>query len=241
MMIKSQVLADFIMEWTEVQMPPTVIDQECWTMYFDGLLMKKGTGTGLVFVSPLEVCMRYMLVVNQVMKESSCHDTKMAAYCQEVQWLEDKFDSLELNHVPRRLNEAADTLTKAASGLDWAEDGPSDLALRADPSTVLFDPEVMELEEDPAAEPDPSDNWRMPYLDYLLHDTLPTDKTEARQLAHCAKSFILVEGELYRRSHTRILQPCIPGEQGRLLLSDIHGGVCGLHAAPRTLVRNTFR
>ena len=26
--IKSQVLADFIAEWTEVQMPPAVIDQE---------------------------------------------------------------------------------------------------------------------------------------------------------------------------------------------------------------------
>ena len=28
MAIKSQVLADFIVEWTEVQMPPAVIDQE---------------------------------------------------------------------------------------------------------------------------------------------------------------------------------------------------------------------
>ena len=26
--IKSQVLADFIAEWTEVQMPPSVVDQE---------------------------------------------------------------------------------------------------------------------------------------------------------------------------------------------------------------------
>ena len=26
--IKSQVLADFIAEWTEVQMPPVVVDQE---------------------------------------------------------------------------------------------------------------------------------------------------------------------------------------------------------------------
>ena len=56
------------------------------------------------------------LVVNQVMKESSCHDTKMAAYYREVQWLEDKFDSLELNHIPRRLNEVADALAKAVSG-----------------------------------------------------------------------------------------------------------------------------
>ena len=28
MAIKSQVLADFIAEWTEVQTPPTVVDQE---------------------------------------------------------------------------------------------------------------------------------------------------------------------------------------------------------------------
>jgi ribonuclease HI len=30
-------------------------------MYFDGSLMKKGAGAGLVFVSPLGVCMRYMV------------------------------------------------------------------------------------------------------------------------------------------------------------------------------------
>ena len=30
--IKSQVLADFIVEWTEVQMPTAVINQDYWTM-----------------------------------------------------------------------------------------------------------------------------------------------------------------------------------------------------------------
>jgi hypothetical protein len=59
--IKSQVLADFIIEWTEVQMPSAVVDQEYWTMYFDGSLMKKGTGAGLVFASPLGIHMRYMV------------------------------------------------------------------------------------------------------------------------------------------------------------------------------------
>ena len=80
----------------------------------------------------------------------------------------------------------------------------------------------------------------MLYLDYLLCDTLPTDKTEALWLACCAKSFILVEGELYKQSHTEILQLCIPTKQGKLLLSDIHGGVCGHHATSRTLVGNAF-
>ena len=33
-------------------------------MYFDGSLMKKGTDVGLVFVSPLEVRMRYMVRIH---------------------------------------------------------------------------------------------------------------------------------------------------------------------------------
>ena len=33
-------------------------------MYFDGSLMKKGAGAGLVFVSPLGVRMRYMVHIH---------------------------------------------------------------------------------------------------------------------------------------------------------------------------------
>ena len=42
-------------------MPPAVVDQEYWMMYFKGSLMKKDAGVGLVFVSPLGVCMRYIV------------------------------------------------------------------------------------------------------------------------------------------------------------------------------------
>ena len=114
--IKSQVLADFVAEWTDTQLPPPQIQAECWTVYFDGSVMKTGVGTSLLFISPLGVHMRYVirlhfpasnnmaeyeallsglriaielgikhldvrgdsqLVIDQVMKESSCHDPKM--------------------------------------------------------------------------------------------------------------------------------------------------------------------
>ena len=39
------------------------------------------------------------LVIDQVMKASSCHDPNMEAYCKEVRRLEDKFHGLELVHV----------------------------------------------------------------------------------------------------------------------------------------------
>ena len=65
-------LADFITEWTEVQMPPVVVDQEYWTMYFDGSLMKKGTGVGLVFVLPLGVRMRYMVRIHFPLPLQQC-------------------------------------------------------------------------------------------------------------------------------------------------------------------------
>jgi len=55
------------------------------------------------------------LVIDQVMKASNCHDPKIEAYCKEVRRLEDKFHGLELDHIARRFNEAADELTKIAS------------------------------------------------------------------------------------------------------------------------------
>jgi ribonuclease HI len=153
--IKSQVLADFLAEWTDTQLPTTPIQPELWTMYFDGSLMKTGAGVGLLFVSPLGKHLRYVirlhfpasnnvakyealvnglriaielgvrcldargdsqLVIDQVMKNSHCHDRRMEAYCDEFRRLEDKFYGLELNHIARWYNETVDELAKIASG-----------------------------------------------------------------------------------------------------------------------------
>jgi ribonuclease HI len=54
-------------------------------------------------------------MIDQVMKSSSCRDPKMEAYYKEVWRLEDKFHGLDLNHVARRYNEAADELAKITS------------------------------------------------------------------------------------------------------------------------------
>jgi ribonuclease HI len=59
--IKSQILADFVAEWMDTQLPPLQIQAECWTLYFDGSVMKTGAGASLLFISPLGEHMRYVV------------------------------------------------------------------------------------------------------------------------------------------------------------------------------------
>ena len=49
--IKSQVLADFIAEWTGAQQPTPTVILDHWKMYFDGSLKLGGTGVGVLFIS----------------------------------------------------------------------------------------------------------------------------------------------------------------------------------------------
>jgi ribonuclease HI len=95
------------------------------------------------------------LVIDQVMKNASCHDDRMEAYCNAVRALEDKFYGIELNHVPRRYNEEADELAKIASGQITV---PPNVFVRdvARPS-VNLEPTPSSQEEPSGAPSDPTD------------------------------------------------------------------------------------
>jgi ribonuclease HI len=217
------------------------------------------------------------LMIEQVIKNASCHDDKMEAYYNVVRALVDKFYGIELNHAPRRYNEEADELAKIASRRisvppnifvqdvtrpsvnleptsssqeepSGAPSNPADAEpMDQDPSNEAFvlsllegyganEAEAMDTELAPHAE-----DWRAKYLAWMDRGELPLDWSEARRIARMAKSFTLLDGELYKRAASGVLQRCIPIPQGRELLRDIHAGMCGHHAAPRTLVGNTFR
>jgi ribonuclease HI len=303
--IKSQVLADFVAEWVDTQLPTASIQPELWTMYFYGSLMKTGADAGLLFISPLGKHLCYVLrlhfpasnnvaeyealvnglriaielvvrrldargdsqlVIDQVMKNSHCRDPKMEAYCDEVRCLEDKFYGLELNHVARRYNETADELAKIASGRTTVppnvfsrdihqpfvktDDTPEPEEALAQPEGASAQPEVSSAAEGKTLRVEgerngvtPNRNWQTTYLQYLHRGELPLDKAEARRLARCTKSFVLLgdEKELYHRSPSGILQRCISVAEGQELLQEIHSGACGHHTAPRALVGNAFR
>jgi ribonuclease HI len=107
-------------------------------------------------IKRLEIRGNSELVMGQVMKDKNCVYPKMAAYCQAVRDLEDKFHGLELHHVLRDYNKAADVLAKAASSRSLVPHGvfTSDQhqpSVRAEDEKTPEEPspEVMAIDESP--------------------------------------------------------------------------------------------
>jgi hypothetical protein len=61
--IKSQALADFVAEWTEIQQPMSNTILDHWKMYFDGSLKLGGAGASVLLISPDEKQLKYVLQI----------------------------------------------------------------------------------------------------------------------------------------------------------------------------------
>jgi hypothetical protein len=182
------------------------------------------------------------MVINQVNKSWDRNKENMDAYCLEVRKLENKFYGLEFNHVVRDNNVEADVLSKLGSTRAQVPAGVLVHELHAPsipelaPSTTvpahpLAGQEVMMIDVD----------WRQPFIDYLSEQKVPSNKNLAEQLVYCAKSYVLVGDKLYRRgASSGVLMKCVPREEGKGILEEIHKGVCSNHASSRTLVSKAF-
>ena len=84
-------------------------------------------------------------------------------------------------------------------------------------------------------------DWRVPLLACLINKVLLPERTKARWIARRAKTFVVLGDELYKRSPSGVLMKCIPTNQGRQLLLEVHARICGHHVAPWSLVRKAFR
>jgi ribonuclease HI len=183
------------------------------------------------------------VVINQFNKSWDRNKENMDAYCLEVRKLENKFYGLEFHHIVRNNNVAADVLSKLGSTRAQVLAGvfvhelhvPSILEsapTTTDPTPSQAGQEVMMIDVD----------WRQPFIDYIREQKVPTDKNLAEQIIRRAKSYVLVGDKLYRRGTTfGVLMKCVPREEGKDMLEEIHKGVCGNHVSSRTLVSKAFR
>jgi hypothetical protein len=210
------------------------------------------------------------LIIKQVRGECSCNEPRLAAYLLHVRKLEKDFTALELQHVPRAHNSAADELSTRASTWAPVPEGvfkrrllrptaqPAELGEGGETSTskllvpVVFHPQdpprlvcatagpTNLVAPQPVSQSGP-DAWISEIRDYLKENILPEDHVAAERIVRLAKRYTVVEGDLYRCGANNILMRCITQEEGCELLTEIHGGECRSHSASRTLVGKAFR
>jgi hypothetical protein len=68
----------------------------------------------------------------------------------------------------------------------------------------------------------------------MMNKQLPEDAVEAKRITPRSKAFVMLQGKLYKKSITGILQRCA-------ILKDIHSGLCGHHASSRAIAAKAFR
>ena len=206
------------------------------------------------------------LVVQQAMRDCEVVADNMSAYQKLYNTLEGEFDGCELNYVTRANNTEADELANIGStrgpippGVFLESITQRSIKTRAlEPAMSAPVEKATEPEQVAAADlaaSDEGDNavaeeelalpegpvWTKPFLNYLIHGILPQDITEARRISRRSKAFTIINGQLYKRSISQVLQKCIEEEDGKALLLEIHEGICGHHASSRALVAKAFR
>jgi hypothetical protein len=174
--------------------------------------------------------------------------------------LEGDFEGCKVTHIGRESNEEADNLANIGSKCLPIPPGVffEEIFERSVKIKPVIDPALATRSGAKHSGPTPAAGtedlsketatimllkavWTKPYLAYLMQGKLPEDPIHHRQIVRRSKAFMIINGELYKRSTSGVLQRCIAAEDSVALLREIHKGTCGHHASSRTLVAKAFR
>jgi hypothetical protein len=220
-----------------------------------GMRMAKACGT-----TRIKIHGDSNLIAQQVMKECDATYANMIAYRAMYDKLEGNFEGCKVTHIGRESNEEADNLANIGSKCLPIPPGVffKEIFERSVKIKPVIDPALATRSGANHPGPTPAAGtedlsketatvmlveavWTKPYLAYLIQGELPEDTIHRRKIMRLSKAFTIINGELYKRSTTGVLQRCIAPEDGIALLRDIHEGTYGHHASSWTLVAKAFR
>jgi hypothetical protein len=160
------------------------------------------------------------LIVQQVMNKCDAISDNMTAYKNLYYYLKGTFDGCKVSHISRASNEEADNLANIGSqclpipqGVFWEEIIERSIknsktstteqqgqhqatGSRAGKVSAAEPEEVMMIEE----------TWMQPYRAYMINKILPEDTIEAKRITRRSKAFVVLQGKLYKKSISGILQ-----------------------------------
>ena len=237
--IKGQAIADFIVDHRDNSIGS--VDIMPWTLFFDGSVCTHGCGIGLVIISPRGASFEFaytikpyatnnqaeyeavlkglqllkeveadavkimgdsLLVISQLTGEYEGKNDILMVYNEKCRELMSGFRLVTLKHVSREQNVEANDLAQGASG---------------------YKPMLRNVEVDVATIT--ADDWRYDVFQYLQNPS----QSASRRLRYKALKYTLLDDELYYRTIDGVLLKCLSADQAKLVIGEVHEGICGTH------------
>ncbi|XP_030959341.1 uncharacterized protein LOC115981328 [Quercus lobata] len=275
--IKGQVLADLVAEFAEPtlegmemsgspsadgKLVSTVSQHEHnrWRAHIDGAANQRGSGVGLVLVSPegitIEKSLRlgFLATNNEAEYEALLEGMSMIRKLGGTRLivgqvngeLEVKDERMQgylarAKHLQTHFSDFR--LTHIPKSGNTHADSLATLATSSGqplPRVILVEDLCRPTTEEPNGvrvhSVGAGTSWMDPLVLFLKHDTLPDDKVEADKIRRKTSRFWLSEdSRLYRRTFSRPYLLCVHPRATELIPEELHEGICGSHTRGKSL------
>jgi hypothetical protein len=170
--------------------------------------------------------------VIHIEKESEAKKSCFDEYLEKVREMERHFNGYTVQHIPRDDNNEADRLAKAAAR---NQEMPPDMFFKIikEPSIKEEKAKIVSVVETP--------DWRAKIMAYLRGHYEPQGELEEKRLKQRARSYAVVNGELYKSGVTEPWLRRITSEKGIEFLNEIHSGFYGAHIGTRALAGKAIK
>ncbi|MCI11006.1 hypothetical protein A2U01_0032104, partial [Trifolium medium] len=175
------------------------------------------------------------LVASQVLGEYQAKNDNLSGYLALVKEKITKFDSDEVQHVPRGQNTRADILSKLAS---TKKKGGNKSVIQEVLSLQSIEKSSRVLDINAIGD---STFWMTPVYNYLAHGTLPSDQKEAAVVRRRACSYVILDENLYKRGFSIPLLKCVEESKVDYILREIHEGINSQHLGGRSFAKKALR
>ncbi|XP_075633812.1 uncharacterized protein LOC142606330 [Castanea sativa] len=169
------------------------------------------------------------LIVGQVEGELEARDPRMQKYLNQVRHLQSKFEFFTLVQVPKSRNTHADSLATLATSS--AQSLPRVILLEDLHKPTEMKDDIVRVHQIRARS-----SWIDSVVLFLMEDILPEEKFKVDKTRRKAPRFWLSKDQkLNKRSFSGPYLLCIHPEVTKLLLEELHEGICGRHTGGRSL------
>ena len=80
-----------------------------------------------------------------------------------------------------------------------------------------------------------------PIVSFVLDGCFPQDAEEAKKIKKRVAKFTILNDTLYKSGFSMPYLKCVNEDEVKYILEEIHQGVCGDHAGPRSLVSKVIQ